>query len=195
RPICWRSTPRATGRATRCPSATPTGGWSCSPSGSERASAARTGAGPAGRRRRRRGAGGGRPRRGRATPPRAAPAPAGPPAGRPRAAWRAAQRREWGSLAVSAAEAPADDVTGWELGSIGRRVGILAALRRRDPAAAREMLAKAWPTETPDDRAALLGALATGLSTGDEPLLETALDDRRKEVRVAAVELLALLPD
>src|SRR5262249_59366693 len=48
---------------------------------------------------------------------------------------------------------------------------------------------------SPDDGAALLGACATGLSLDDEPLLEVALDDRRKEVRIAAVELLAQLPD
>jgi hypothetical protein len=115
-------------------------------------------------------------------------------AGGPRAAWLATQRPDWAFLDAAAIEAPADDTAGWELGSIGRRVGILTALRRRDPAPARDLLAKAWPNETPDDRAALLGALATGLSTDDEPLLETALDDRRKEVRVVAIELLALLP-
>ncbi|MET7401469.1 DUF5691 domain-containing protein [Dactylosporangium sp. NPDC005572] len=117
-------------------------------------------------------------------------------AGGPRAAWLAAQRPEWGFLGtVAGGDAPPDDPAVWELGAIGRRVGYLTALRRRDPARARELLAAAWPAETPDDRAALLGALATGLSADDQGLLETGLDDRRKEVRVAAVELLALLPD
>ncbi|GGM10315.1 DUF5691 domain-containing protein [Dactylosporangium sucinum] len=117
-------------------------------------------------------------------------------AGGPRAAWLAAQRPEWGFLgATTGSDAPPDDPAVWELGAIGRRVGYLAALRRRDPARARELLVAAWPAETPDDRAALLGALATGLSADDQALLETGLDDRRKEVRVAAVELLALLPD
>jgi hypothetical protein len=83
----------------------------------------------------------------------------------------------------------------WELGAIGRRVGLLAVLRRRDPAAARALVEDAWANETPEDRAALLGALEVGLSTADEELLESALDDRRKEVRIAAVELLAHLPD
>jgi hypothetical protein len=122
-------------------------------------------------------------------------------AGGPRAPWLAAQRPEWGFLDTADrfdGRTPADDTAGWELGTIGRRVGILSALRRRGPQSvqrAREMLAEAWPAETPDDRAALLGALAVGLSADDEPLLETALDDRRKEVRGAAIELLALLPD
>ncbi|UWP82709.1 DUF5691 domain-containing protein [Dactylosporangium fulvum] len=116
-------------------------------------------------------------------------------AGGPRIAWLAAQRPDWSYLGAAAVDAPADDPAVWELGAIGRRVGYLTALRRRDPVKARDLLAAAWQAETPEDRAALLGALATGLTTGDEPLLETGLDDRRKEVRVAAVELLALLPD
>ncbi|MEV8514918.1 DUF5691 domain-containing protein [Dactylosporangium sp. NPDC051484] len=119
-------------------------------------------------------------------------------AGGPRAAWLAAQRPDWGYLDATAVEAPADDPQGWELGSIGRRVGILTAVRRGGPEGeqrGRDMLAEVWASETPDDRAALLGALATGLSSADEPVLERALDDRRKEVRLVALDLLALLPD
>ncbi|WP_344610942.1 DUF5691 domain-containing protein [Dactylosporangium salmoneum] len=119
-------------------------------------------------------------------------------AGGARAEWLARQRPEWGYLGAGVVEAPADDRQGWELGSIGRRVGILTAVRRGGPQGqqrGRDMLAQVWAAETPDDRAALLGALATGLSGDDEPMLETALDDRRKEVRLAALDLLALLPD
>ncbi|WP_432833434.1 DUF5691 domain-containing protein [Dactylosporangium sp. CA-092794] len=125
-------------------------------------------------------------------------------AGGPRAGWLAAQRPDWSYLdAADAADraagaAAADDQQGWELGTIGRRVGILTAVRRGGPAGqqrAREMLTAVWAAETPDDRAALLGALATGLSAADEPMLETALDDRRKEVRIAGLDLLARLPD
>ncbi len=83
----------------------------------------------------------------------------------------------------------------WEFGTIGRRVSALIVIRRRDPATARALIEAVWAGETPDDRAAMLGALTTGLSTADESLLEVALDDRRKEVRIAAVELLAHLPD
>ncbi|WP_426508934.1 DUF5691 domain-containing protein [Dactylosporangium sp. McL0621] len=118
-------------------------------------------------------------------------------AGGPRAGWLARQRPEWGFLGATAVEAPADDPQGWELGSIGKRVGILTAVRRGGAAGeqrGRDMLADVWPTETPDDRAALLGAFATGLSAADEPVLESALDDRRKEVRIVAFDLLAMLP-
>jgi hypothetical protein len=44
------------------------------------------------------------------------------------------------------------------------------------------------------DRAALLGELASGLQLADEPVLESALDDRSKVVRRQAAELLARLP-
>ncbi|GAA3449291.1 DUF5691 domain-containing protein [Dactylosporangium matsuzakiense] len=122
-------------------------------------------------------------------------------AGGPRVAWLARQRPEWAYLDSSATgeiQGAADDPQGWELGTIGRRVGILTAVRRGGPAGeqrGRDMLADVWPTETPDDRAALLGTFATGLSPADEPVLEGALDDRRKEVRNVALDLLAMLPD
>jgi hypothetical protein len=137
-------------------------------------------------------------------------------AGGTRAAWLADQRSDWAYLRAEAVEHAAAvepvpvglvpvgsvasealmvDREAWELGAIGRRVGFLTAARRRDPSAARALLEAVWAGETPDDRAALLGALATGLSTADESLLEIALDDRRKEVRIAAIELLARLPD
>ncbi|WP_433081804.1 DUF5691 domain-containing protein [Dactylosporangium sp. CA-052675] len=125
-------------------------------------------------------------------------------AGGSRAAWLARQRPEWAFLDATAADAhdasgaPADDAQGWELGSIGRRVGILTAVRRGGPEGeqrGRDMLADVWPTETPEDRAALLATFATGLSLADEPVLEGALDDRRKEVRIVGLDLLAMLPD
>ena len=68
-------------------------------------------------------------------------------------------------------------------------------VRRHDPAGARALLDAAWDTETPDDRVSLLGALEVGLTGDDEPLLERALDDRRREVRAVAIDLLARLPD
>ncbi|PZG31005.1 hypothetical protein C1I98_30565, partial [Spongiactinospora gelatinilytica] len=48
--------------------------------------------------------------------------------------------------------------------------------------------------EGPDDRAVFLVVLEDGLSAGDEPFLEAALDDRRREVRQAAADLLIRLP-
>jgi hypothetical protein len=52
-----------------------------------------------------------------------------------------------------------------------------------------------WKEETPEDRAVFIGTLEVKLSPADEPLLEAALDDKRKEVRRTAANLLACLPD
>ena len=82
----------------------------------------------------------------------------------------------------------------WEEGTGAARRAFLARLRRSDPAAARELLAKTFAEETWEDRAAFLATLEDGLTGADEPLLEAALDDRRKPVRDAAVALLTRLP-
>jgi hypothetical protein len=83
----------------------------------------------------------------------------------------------------------------WRTGGRAERRVWLAALRRRDPAAARDQLAGTFDTETGDDRADLLAVLQIRLSPADEPFLEAALDDRKQAVRQAAARLLAALPD
>ncbi|GAA3429634.1 DUF5691 domain-containing protein [Streptosporangium nondiastaticum] len=97
-----------------------------------------------------------------------------------------------GAGAVPGDSGGAPDV--WELGAPGDRRAFLAALRAADPAAARSLLARGWAKETPDDRAAFLEILADRLSPDDEPFLEAALDDRRREVRQLAADLLTRLP-
>jgi hypothetical protein len=114
-------------------------------------------------------------------------------AGGERGRWLAAQRADWRYLLGEADERELTEP--WDLAPIGRRIGHLTALRRRDPAAGRALLISTWDAENADDRAALLGTLDIGLSTDDEELLEPALDDRRREVRGMALDLLARLPD
>ncbi|MFB9717943.1 DUF5691 domain-containing protein [Planobispora longispora] len=111
-----------------------------------------------------------------------------------RGRWLAALNPAWDFLLeeVTAAR-PRPEV--WELGTCGDRRAYLAALRAADPGAARELLAAAWEKETPEDRAAFLEVLGEGLSLDDEPFLEAALDDRRREVRHEAADLLTRLPD
>lgn len=101
--------------------------------------------------------------------------------------------------AAAQAEAAHAGATGgaadiWATGRRGERRAYLEALRGRDPAAARDLLAAEWSRETGDDRAELLMVLAGGLSGDDEEFLEAALDDRKATVRAAARELLGALP-
>lgn len=70
---------------------------------------------------------------------------------------------------------------------------LLRRRRRQDPVLGREMLEASWPDASAALRTALLPALLPGLSLADEPLLEQALDDKRREVREQARLLLARL--
>ena len=97
--------------------------------------------------------------------------------------------------AWAAGGADPNDTETWTTGSSAARRLLLGRLRATDPAAARDLLQSTWATETPEDRAAFVAVLATGLSVDDEPFLEAALDDRRKEVRQNAAALLWRLPE
>ena len=83
----------------------------------------------------------------------------------------------------------------WETGSPESRLAFLQHTRQTHPDRARELLAQTWNQESPDDRARLVATFEIGLSSNDEPFLESALDDRRMEVRRASVRLLARLPE
>ncbi|MBD0839207.1 DUF5691 domain-containing protein [Streptomyces sp. TRM68416] len=82
----------------------------------------------------------------------------------------------------------------WQEGLFAERVALLAAIRAREPAAARELLTSTWATERAEDRLMFLDSLRTGLSPADEPFLEQALADRSRNVRATAAELLSALP-
>ncbi|MEU9332135.1 DUF5691 domain-containing protein [Streptomyces sp. NPDC048290] len=82
----------------------------------------------------------------------------------------------------------------WQEGLFAERVALLAALRAREPAAARELLAGTWPSERAEDRLMFLDSLRRELTEADEPFLEQALSDRSRNVRATAAELLSALP-
>jgi len=115
-----------------------------------------------------------------------------PVAGR-RGRWLAEKRTDWRYLRDIGGEGAAD-TSDWATGTPGERLAHLVALRSSDPAAGLALLAADFDTEAPHERVRLLGALETGLDLRDEPLLERALDDRRREVRQMAAELLRRLP-
>ncbi|WIM94927.1 SWIM zinc finger family protein [Actinoplanes oblitus] len=108
-----------------------------------------------------------------------------------RGAWLAWQRPDWGWLLD---EATPVTVTDWTTATGTERLGHLITLRRTDPAQARRLVESTWGADSSENRARFLGTFADGLAADDEDLLERALDDRRKEVRQTAVELLRRLP-
>ncbi|MGW4940318.1 DUF5691 domain-containing protein [Actinoplanes sp. NPDC004185] len=112
-----------------------------------------------------------------------------------RGTWLAAMRPDWRWLRdeAPAAGVPSDPEV-WETGTAGERLAYLSRLRATDPAAALALLQSTWATEAPDDRARFVAALDTGLSPADDAFLEQTLDDRRKEVRETALDLLQRLP-
>ena len=107
-----------------------------------------------------------------------------------RGRWLAAQNPDWSY--ATGRENPEGD---WQTASREWRLDELKRCRVSDPARARELVASTWDQETPADRAAFLETFAIGLSMDDEPFLESALDDKRAEVRRAAAELLSRLAE
>ncbi|MGA7733144.1 MAG: DUF5691 domain-containing protein [Chloroflexia bacterium] len=83
----------------------------------------------------------------------------------------------------------------WETGSIESRMAVLQSLRSTRPDHARTLVESVWKQESASARNQFIYALRTGLSMSDEPFLESALDDKSKDVRSNAADLLADLPE
>ena len=103
--------------------------------------------------------------------------------------WLAAQNPNW-DFGVDLSDPEAV----WDTGRRAARLALLEHLRPRDPARARALVVRTWKEENAGDRAAFVSKLALGPSADDEEFLEAALDDRSKEVRRAAADVLANLP-
>jgi hypothetical protein len=110
-----------------------------------------------------------------------------------RGRWLAARSPRWGWAAPPPATEDERHAL-WLTGTRPQRHRLFSELRRTRPAEARELLERGFAREEASDRAWFTGALGEGLSPADEPLLESALDDRRQEVRYAAARLLTRLP-
>jgi hypothetical protein len=82
----------------------------------------------------------------------------------------------------------------WDDGTIDERCQAVAILRRMDPVAARDWVARAFAQEKPNHRVRLLESLRTGLCDDDEAFLEACLFDRSSAVVQAAAQLLWRLP-
>jgi len=110
-----------------------------------------------------------------------------------RGPWLAAQVPRWSWAAPLPATGDEREAL-WLTGTRPQRHRLFALLRRTRPDEARRLLERGLAREEAADRAWFIAALGEGLAPADEPLLETALDDRRQEVRAAAARLLARLP-
>lgn len=82
----------------------------------------------------------------------------------------------------------------WRDGPPADRLQALAHWRTTDPEKARQEIAAAWRREKAEYRFQMLATLAPVPLAADEPLLETALDDRATNVRNLAQRLLARIP-
>ena len=109
-----------------------------------------------------------------------------------RARWLAELNPEWRFLHAAVAES--NDPELWTHGNAIQRRTWLRAARSQDPDAARAALVEVWPAESAGTRADFLGLFADNLALPDEEFLESALDDRSREVRRLAARLLARLP-
>lgn len=109
-----------------------------------------------------------------------------------RGRWLAQVNPDWRKVAGIVEE---DLQSTWELGPFPARLEALRETRLEDPAKAREWLAASWAQEDGRERAQFLEILETNLSPEDATFLESALDDKRAEVRDVARNLLPRLPE
>jgi hypothetical protein len=113
-----------------------------------------------------------------------------------RGRWLAAQNPDWsyalggGGLFADGGDADA----AWQTGDRAARLSLLSRLRFGEPARALALVQSTWSQAPAEERARFIAALEKGLSPADEAFLESALDDRSKEVRRTAAGLLARLP-
>lgn len=108
-----------------------------------------------------------------------------------RGAWLAKHHPNWNTLLKP--DTSASDP--WNTGTPAQRATYLVELRRRDPAAARELLAAGLKQESSKELPELLRALHTGLSLADAPVIEPLLKSKARDVRASAAALIVRIPD
>ncbi|MBI3831759.1 MAG: hypothetical protein HY291_19715 [Planctomycetes bacterium] len=112
-----------------------------------------------------------------------------------RGQWLAQQNEAWHWAITEAAVDEKGFLLAWQTAGTAQRLGFVFGLREKNPALARAAVQSTWKEDSAEERASALELFETGLSMNDEPFLEECLDDRRKEIRQAALGLLLRLPD
>ncbi len=107
-----------------------------------------------------------------------------------RGRWLSAQKPEW-KFALGGG----DESKVWDEGQPAARAAYLWEVRKAEPSRARELLESGWKKESASDRKAFLSIFESRLSMDDETFLEAALEDRGKDVRRIAADLLSRLPE
>ncbi len=103
--------------------------------------------------------------------------------------WLIRQNEAWESLII---EAKPED---WVIYSKTQQLGMLHFLRATDPSLGLTILKDNWESIPIKNRPAYLKQLEQHLSLADEEFLEKCLDNKRKEARMVAQELLRSLED
>jgi Family of unknown function (DUF5691) len=102
--------------------------------------------------------------------------------------WLIGQNPAWQEL-----DSSRFDHLDWELATGIQRFLLLQHLRRENPEHALQLLAQSWDNAAPEWRAQLLLCLEIGLNKKDEVFLEQCLQEKRRETRQAAAELLSVM--
>ncbi len=102
--------------------------------------------------------------------------------------WLIQQNAAWKDLAFD------PTLVDWETGTRDERIALLEYLRENDPAKSRELLLSTWKQDDLKSRERFVKTLRINTTEYDEEFLEDKLDDRRKEIRIAAASVLTLIP-
>lgn len=102
--------------------------------------------------------------------------------------WLILQNPDWHRLIAKSINNEWDDATNDE------RLIILSKTRKKDPLAALQMVKGAWSQESMNQRIKFIRILESHLDYDLEFFLESLLDDRRKEIRRVATQVLAKIP-
>ncbi len=105
-----------------------------------------------------------------------------------RGAWLLRQHPEWNQLTDET------DLDAWEVGDKASRIKILESLCRTNPTQVVPLLTKTWAQDTVHHKKAFLNILAKYPDEAYEPFLEELLDDKRKEIRLLAANILGEIP-